>query len=285
MSTKVWIIDLEDTGLSLKAFLKKKNPHLTVKQIDWALDQNLCQVNGHPERMKKSLLGKGDKVCLDEQGIVAKSLVFDKKDILYEDSYLILYNKPTGFLCEPKFINKFFKERWLLCHRLDRHTSGILILAKDEKTLDAMADLFKRRKVKKIYITIVDKEVKRLNGTISDDMVRGLDSKGEAVWDTVDQGLSARTTWERLRKGRDCSLLSCSPETGRTHQIRVHMKSMGHPLIGDYRYTSTFQCQYPCSNFYLHAHKIAFQHPITGKEMETVAPLSVYFQDALNEIF
>jgi 23S rRNA-/tRNA-specific pseudouridylate synthase len=146
--------------------------------------------------------------------------------------------------------------------------------------------MFKQRAVKKQYHALVDGKVKGDRGTIDNALGKICSYQGQSVWGEVPpgQGLPARTDWEVVARGADATLLLCRPMTGRTHQIRVHLSGMGHPILGDSQYGKTFTCAFRPQRCMLHASELAFEHPVTGKEIAIHSPLPEDFKEAIARV-
>jgi len=262
-------VTLADAGSTLLAFLRKNCLHApSVKAIKRAIDSKRCRVSGRVEMISTRRLREGD--------VVEFEMAVEKKErkisILYEDDDFLIIDKPAGVSCEPKN----FKEK--LVHRLDKETSGVLILAKHEKARLAMVDLFTKKEIEKTYLALVDGVVKKQEGKIT----LRLQQRGDKVF--AGAGQEAETLWRCLGVGKTASLLLCKPTTGRTHQIRVHLKEIGHPIVGDLRYGKTFRCRLRPERHMLHAVRICFEHPFTHKKIEAEAPVPDDFLDLLESI-
>ena len=195
-----------------------------------------------------------------------------KYSIVFEDKYLLIINKPSGLLVVPtprnerhtltNLINRMLRERGehqkaYPCHRLDRDTSGLIIYAKDLIALKRMEQAFKERQVKKKYITFVRGCPIRKQGSITYRL----------------EGQPARTNYRLLEKHSGFSVIEAEPITGRTNQIRIHFKMLGHPVLGERKYAfgKDFSVKFP--RLALHASQIEFTHPITGKFISLRASL------------
>lgn len=187
-----------------------------------------------------------------------------KYSIILEDNYLLVINKPSGLLVVPtprnerhtltNLLNRMLRQRGeqqkvYPCHRLDRDTSGLIIYAKDLMILKNMEQAFKERKVKKKYLAYVRGCPLRKQGSITYRL----------------EGQPARTNYRLLQKHRGFSVMEAEPITGRTNQIRIHFKKIGHPLLGERKYAfgKDFPVKFP--RLALHASQLEFTHPITGK--------------------
>jgi len=217
-------------------------------------------------------------------------------DIIYEDDHLLVINKQSGLVVHPGSGNKnntlvnalIYRGKHLsskddlrpgIVHRLDKDTSGLMLVAKDNKTHEILADDFKHKRIKREYIALLDGVFPNVSATI--DAPIGRDLHNRKVMTIEKDGKKAITNLKVLKRYLDYTLVSLILDTGRTHQIRVHMKYIGYPVHNDPVYgnkkTSSF-------GQFLHSSKIEFMHPITGAKMTFEAPLPNEFQEFLNSI-
>lgn len=250
-----WTVDEE---ISLLNFLKKRAQNgCSVKQIKRSIDNRGAIVNHRIERFASRRLKIGDLV---EFHFVATL----KQEILkiFEDEHLLVIDKPCGLVCEEKQVRKELGIVWLV-HRLDKETSGVLIVAKTPQAKGRLDAMFAKREIKKSYLAIVHGAMLREDGVV----------------DTLVDGKSASTSWKCLKKREGFSLLECSPHTGRTHQIRVHMRQIGHPVVGDLLYGQR-RNEKGVKRLLLHANRLKFKHPITDEEMsfEAAVPTDLSFE-------
>ena len=170
---------------------------------------------------------------------------------------------------------------------MDRETTGVLILAKEKGVFDNLVEQFKHFQVQKRYLTIVDGQVEQPKGIIENYLGKKRSYAGQTIWGSVQQskGLYASTEWIRLKKGKSVTLMACYPKTGRTHQIRVHMAEIGHPILGDFQYSKEFECRYRPTRYLLHSEEITFQHPLTGEALFLKAPIPDDFKKAQQKLF
>lgn len=203
-------------------------------------------------------------------------------NIVYEDKYFIAINKDAGIEVDDNLI-KLIKEENLnienlyLVHRIDKYTSGIVILAKDENIKKYFEDAFKNRNINKIYHAIVEGIVKNNKGTIN--LSIGKDKKNpnkRIILSVKSGGKNAITNYEVLKKLKEHTLMKLNPITGRTHQIRVHLSSIGHPIIGDKIYSKNAKI-YKMKSFALIAKEIHFIHPITKKNFDIIVEYNKEF--------
>ncbi|MDF1689970.1 MAG: RluA family pseudouridine synthase [Cycloclasticus sp.] len=208
--------------------------------------------------------------------------------VLFEDDDLIVLNKPSGIAVHGGTANshgviealRFLRpnERYLeLVHRLDKATSGCLLIAKNRKMLNGLQTLLRNRKINKTYTAllcgVIHKQVVKVNAPLEK---RTLES-GEHRVRVHPDGKKSETVFERLTQYKNATLVSASPKTGRTHQIRVHAKHLGHPIAGDERYSSPSQYKQYRENglkrLFLHASKLSFIHPFNEERVSFEAPL------------
>lgn len=175
-------------------------------------------------------------------------------NIIFEDSYLLAVNKPPRLLVIPALADLM---KAYPCHRLDRDTSGIVLFAKDKETEQKMFQQFKERKVKKKYIALV----------------RGWPRQASGVINKRIEGVEAITRYHVLKKKEGYSILEIEPITGRTNQIRIHLKAIGHPVLGERKYAFGKDFQVKFRRTALHARELSFIHPVTGKTIDLKAAL------------
>ena len=196
-----------------------------------------------------------------------------KLEIIYEDEYILAVNKSAEIEVDESLIKKL-KEQYnhlnnlYLVHRIDKYTSGIVILAKDENTKIYFEKAFKERKINKIYHAITEGTIKKEIGCI--DISIGIDKKNpnkRIPLSIKDGGEAAVTYYKILKKLNEHTLVELKPVTGRTHQIRVHLSYIGHTIIGDKIYSKNAGI-YKMKGFALIAKEINFVHPITKKNIK-----------------
>ena len=221
-------------------------------------------------------------------------------DVLYEDDYIIVVNKAKGMVVHPAngnytgtLVNALLyrckdslsgiggEKRPGIVHRLDKDTSGVLMVAKCDKAHINLSDQIKEHKVKKTYIALVKGIVKDNEATI--DMPIGRSKKDRKKMDIDKNGKNAITHFKVLKRYQGYTLLKVNIETGRTHQIRVHLSTIGYPIVGDMVY-STGKNEFNVEGQMLHAWRIEFTHPITEEKMNIEAPLPQYFEDVLKKL-
>lgn len=287
-----WIVTKKESGTKLLLFLTQHlDGKYSSKFIKRTIEHNGCQINGRMERFASTILGNGDHVTLlIEQAPPPGILQEELQRILFEDEALLVYDKPAGVNCDEKGILKILKKRnpsLQLVHRLDRDTTGVLLLAKTPQIFERLVEQFKQFHVQKRYLAIVDGVLLQSVGMIENYLGKRSDYAGQTLWGSVNssKGLAATTEWHCRKRGKQATLVECMPKTGRTHQIRVHMAEMGHPILGDYQYGKEFKCLYRPVRILLHAEELCFHHPVSGQLLELKAPLPEDFKQAQQDLF
>ncbi|MGC1879082.1 MAG: RluA family pseudouridine synthase [Rhabdochlamydiaceae bacterium] len=282
-----WRVARQETGVRLLQFLREKCPEApSVKALKRAIDNKLCTVNHRIETFSSFILKENDIVVLSEDAFEKKRGVLSVKiPILYEDEELLIVNKPVGLVSDGRSIKRYFPHAEIV-HRLDKETTGVLILAKTVVTKKKMTDLFKERAVRKLYLAVVDGVIAKDSGRIDNFLGKKHSYQGQTIYGSVGEkkGERAITDWKCLTKGKTASIVSCEPYTGRTHQLRVHLSGMGHPILGDVQYGKKFICPWQPQRNLLHAYCVVFKHPSTGKELKVIAPIPADFRQAFKEL-
>lgn len=279
-----------DAAVQLLPFLKVKlGPLFSGKALKKALDHNQCQVNGKVERFGTRWLGSGDSVAISIQKDEIKRKLA-KPAIIYEDADFLVCNKPAGMTSESDSLLESLTSSpssLILLHRLDKETSGVLLLTKKKALQDPIIELFRAKKVFKKYDALVDGVLQRSEGTVDNYLGKLTTYQGQSLWGPVSEakGLHAVTKWRLKQKGKNASWVECFPLTGRTHQLRVHLSQLGHPILGDFQYGRQFQCPFKPARHLLHASALAFSHPITKEELKFNAPFPADWEEAVTQIF
>jgi 23S rRNA pseudouridine955/2504/2580 synthase/23S rRNA pseudouridine1911/1915/1917 synthase len=275
-----WCVSAEEAGMPLLSFLRKKNPDApSVKSLKRAIDGKCCIVNGQIEIFSSHPLKKNDRVLLQKQEEKRQALT-----LLYTDADLLIVDKPAGLTCEDRFFAPRLPTRAQLIHRLDKETSGLVMLGKNRDILDAMIALFRAKGVHKEYLALVDGKLQEAEGTIHNHMRKKPSQPGQAFYIAGRSGMEAITRYRRLKVGKDASLVLCEPITGRTHQLRVHMNGLGHPILGDMHYGLTFRCPLHPQRHLLHASALSFIHPLTHENIHVTSPLPTDFEDVCRRL-
>ena len=265
----------------------------TRSRIKQLVEKGLVRADGVTVKKCGHTLKKGDTVTLDVPDLVEK---IEKKDIpvdiLYEDDDIAVINKPQGLTVHPAggnytdtLVNALMYRldklsgingeiRPGIVHRLDKDTSGVMVVAKnDEAHLNLSAQIAKRT-VKKEYLALLEGNLKDDSGTIVTRI--GRSPKNRKLMAVLPEGREAVTDYTVLTRFDDNCLVLFVIRTGRTHQIRVHAKYLGHPVVGDKSYGYKKQ-KFDLNGQLLHAYRLTFTHPTTGKVMTFVAPVPDYF--------
>lgn len=270
----------EEHGLSLLTFLHKKGEGAySLKKLKEAISAKACRIGTRIETFSSYKLSKGEVVEFDDSLLQVSS---ERVEVLYQDDDFVILNKKAGSVCKDPFVKG---SSWKLIHRLDKETTGALLLAKNPRAKAAAEELFAKRQIEKCYLAICDKKVSSSSGIINNKLSRKGGYQGQAFYGSSAEGEVAITHWSLMCKGRMSSLILCDLKTGRTHQIRVHMSEMGHPILGDVQYAKKdFSCSYPAKRHLLHAWKLSFIHPFSHKKVSIQAPLPKDFQEALTSL-
>ena len=289
-----------EEGLRLDKFLSEKHPDLSRAFIQKNIKDGRVFVNNKNEKTGYKVQ-KGDEVTFSiappkELEILPENIPLD---ILYEDSDIIVINKPKQMVVHPApghysgtVVNALLYHckdslsgingvlRPGIVHRIDQDTTGAIVICKNDFSHQFIAEQLKEHSITRTYHAIVLNHIKEENGTIEGNIGRHpVDRKKMAI--NVKNGKEAITHYQVL----DClnhkyTYISCNLETGRTHQIRVHMSSIGHPILGDSVYGPE-KCPFHLTGQTLHAKTLGFIHPTTRKYMEFDAPLPEYFEKML----
>lgn len=277
---KKLIVPRESEGKRLLTFLKEHfKTDFSQKDIRYAIEHYRCRINGKVERFESTKVRSGSQIEIEIQK--KPTFIIDKSRLLYDDPHLCIYNKEAGI---PSTGENSLESLmgFSAVHRLDRDTSGLILFAKEEKVKAHLENLFRDRKVFKSYLALVLGVPLEKKGVIENFLGKISQGQGEVKWGVVapPRGVEAKTEWRLEKAGRKLALLRMVPRSGRTHQIRVHLSGMGHPILGDYRYGSR-NPEFPAFRPFLHAEKIAFQHPLLDKRVDLRAPLPLDFEEAL----
>ena len=296
-----FIVKKEEENTRIDSYLSRKNEDISRVAIQRLIEEEKILVNG--KKVKPSYkIEEKDIITLDEQPPKEISLKAQEIpiEIIYEDKDIIVVNKPKGMVVHPANGNPdgtlvnclmaICKEslsgiggeiRPGIVHRLDKDTSGIIIVAKNDKAHINMSEQIKNHEVQKTYLALVKGIVKENEATINKPIGRSTkDRKKMAV---TKNGKEAITHFKVLKRYNNYTLLQVQIETGRTHQIRVHLSEIGYPIVGDTTY-SNGKNKWNIKGQCLHAKSLKFKHPITGKEMFLEARMPSYFEEILKEL-
>lgn len=289
---------------------------LVVEKDNVRLDQYVCSVLDI-SRSKVQKLIKQDKILVNDEVVKASYLVmrddvilvnseldFSIKacskniplDILYEDQYLIILNKKSGMVVHPApghyedtlvnallyhlHIEETDNTRLGIVHRLDKDTSGVMVVAKDEKVLEILSEMIKNKEVKRHYLALVEGVIGPDSGTI--DAPIGRDKNYREKMSVTDvNSKNAVTHFKVLQRFARNTLVECILETGRTHQIRVHMAYIGYPIVNDPLYNKKKATEF---GQLLHSKSIDFIHPITNERLYYEADIPEEFQECVDRL-
>ena len=288
-------IDSHSEGLRVEQFLRRKGYSAqnlsTIKRMPESI-----LVNGVHYYMKQTLKA-GDRLLVRIQETESSRNippVCAPLSVVYEDEDLIVINKPAGMPIHPSLNNYtnslanalawYYQQQgkpfiFRCCNRLDRDTSGLTVVAKHLVSGNILSTMTKKKEVRREYLAVVRGHIVPESGTISAPLAR----KGGTIIERVvdfDRGEPAVTHYHLVREANGHSLVALQLETGRTHQIRIHLKHLGFPLVGDYLYNPDMEY---ISRQALHSFRLSFPHPITGEAMDFTAPLPEDMRNILTE--
>ena len=295
------LIVKEESNKRIDAYIQNQINEYSRTCIQRLLEEEKITVNG--KKVKASYkVQVGDEIQIEEEkpkeiGLKAQEIPLE---IIYEDKDIIVINKPKGMVVHPAngnpdgtLVNAVMaickdslsgiggEIRPGIVHRLDKDTSGIIIVAKNDKAHITLSEQIKNHEIKKTYIALVHGVIKENNATIDMPIAR---SKKDRKKMAVDRdGKNAITHFKVLKRTEKYTLLEVQIETGRTHQIRVHLSYIGHPLVGDEVYSNR-KNEWNVKGQCLHAKSLEFTHPITGKKMYLEAELPKYLKNIIEEL-
>jgi 23S rRNA pseudouridine1911/1915/1917 synthase len=285
-------------GERLDVFVARKVPELTRSRVRQLIDAGHVAVAGH--HAKPALrLEPGQRVTVavpppEPDGAAPEEIPLD---VLFDDADLLAVNKPPGMTVHPApghrsstLVNAILAHcsdlsgvggvlRPGIVHRLDRDTSGVILVAKNDAAHNALARQLKDRSVEKTYVALVEGTPKPPEGIIDAPIAR--DPRNRQRMAIIEGGRDAVTAYRVLERFRGASLVEARPRTGRTHQIRVHLAAIGHPILGDRTYGRASPL---VARHALHAARIAFAHPRSAARTEVEAPLAADLRAALDHL-
>lgn len=295
-------VEVQENAVRIDKYLSEKCSDISRSYLQKLLKSETVFVNGRPVKSSYKT-GAGDVIELEipeatEPEIAAEEM---ELDIIYEDSDIILINKPKGMVVHPAaghfsgtLVNGLMAHcrddlsgingvmRPGIVHRIDMDTTGVLIVCKNDMAHNSIAEQLKVHSITRKYYAITHGVIKEDEGTVNAPIGRHpVDRKKMCV--NEKNGRDAVTHYRVLERFRQFTYVECQLETGRTHQIRVHMASIGHPLLGDAVYGPA-KCPYRLTGQTLHAGVLGIVHPRTGEYMEFTAPLPEYFEELLKKL-
>jgi 23S rRNA pseudouridine1911/1915/1917 synthase len=300
-----------EAGERLDRFLVAQLPELSRTRVQSLVDHGRVTVNGSPGK-RSYHVEEGDAVALEIPAPTPAAAQPEAipLEILYQDGDVAVINKPAGMIVHPgagaksgTIVNALLHEfgargelssvggelRPGIVHRLDRETSGVLLIARNDLAHHALVDQFSGRKIEKTYVALVHGKLKEDSGRIELPVARDLHRRTRMTTRRR-EGRAARTDWKVRLRLPGYTLAEADLHTGRTHQIRVHFSALGYPVVGDTLYGAPRQPKIgsatvpPLGRNFLHAARIRFAHPTTGKAIEVRAPLPVELASYLCEI-
>lgn len=298
---KEYIVSQEEKGKRLDTYIPSVDTDITRTSAQRLIEDGNILVNGKNAKVSYKIQ-ENDKISVEIPE--PKQIELKAQDIpieiVYEDSDIIVVNKPKGMVVHPAngnpdgtLVNAIMaickdslsgiggEIRPGIVHRIDKDTSGLLIVAKNDNSHVKMSEQIKNHEVKKTYIALVRGVFKENEATI--DMPIGRSTSDRKKMAVNKNGKNAITHIKVLKRFDKYTLLQVNIETGRTHQIRVHLSHIGYPIVGDYTY-SNGKNEFDVIGQCLHAQKLEFKHPITQKDMCLEAELPQYFKDILDKL-
>ena len=271
--------------MSLLSFLQKMTQNkFSNRFLKKAVENGFCRLNGYYELFASKKLKTNDLVEFAIGFVERTKEKRIKPKIFFEDDHLLVIDKPVDLISENEAVSDYIGQKILLVHRLDKRASGILILAKQKKGFEKMKSLFTKRSVDKTYIALVDKPLKKSKGKIENYLGLKRAIQGQKIYGSSKRGKHALTYYSLICKTNKLSAVLCKLITGRTHQLRVHLSEMGHPILGDFLYAKKFEYPYFICRLFLHSYQTSFVHPFENKKMEFTSPLPGDFFKILNKL-
>lgn len=296
-----------DAGQRLDAYLAARLPELSRTRIQELIDEGHVRVGDHlPRRAQRVAPGDVIDVEVLPRGALRALPEEIPIDLLYEDEDLVVVNKPAGMtvhagagVASGTLVNALLHRLGTLSqagdtlrpgivHRLDRGTSGVIVVARNDAAHRALAAQFRERTVRKTYLALLTGGIARDAGSIRLPISRD-PHRRTRMTARLRKGREARTDWSVLLRVGNFTLVAAEPHTGRTHQIRAHFAAIGHPLVGDTLYGAAARPRVasgllaPLHRVFLHAAKLRFAHPGSGEPVEVRAPLDPALRAYLGE--
>lgn len=298
---KKFVVDIEYAKLRLDKVIASKYEDLSRTIIQKLIEDNKIWVNKKIAKASYKT-AVGDVIEIEE--VKPREISLEAQDIplniIYEDKDIIVVNKSKGMVVHPAngnpdgtLVNAIMaickdslsgiggEIRPGIVHRLDKDTSGLIIIAKNDKAHINLSEQIKNREVKKTYLALVRGVINENEATI--DMPIGRSTKDRKKMAVTKNGKNAVTHFKVLKRYSKYTYIEVRIETGRTHQIRVHMSEIGYPIIGDEVY-SNGKNPFNVKGQMLHAARLSFKHPITKEELNLEAPLPKYFTEILRKL-
>ena len=291
------IVSEDDAKLRLDQLLARRLPQYSRSRLQQLIRSRFVRLNDASTRPRQ-IVRAGDKIDVREPPVEQIEIQPQRipLDILFEDDDLIVINKPAGLTVHPgagqreqTLVNALLshcttlsgiggKERPGIVHRLDKETSGCLVVAKNDFAHRELSGQFADRTVEKIYLALVAGKLRKPAGVMEERIGRHPVHR-QRMSVTTKRGRIAKTEYRVLRSTGDASLIECRLHSGRTHQVRVHFHHLGHALLGDKVYAPRVAKNFPRQM--LHAWKLGFRHPRTGEWKQFQAPVPDDFKEAV----
>ena len=312
MATRTETLTVEQSrpGMRLDAFLREKFPVASRSALQRLIEEGHIRVNGKPTKPTHvPRAGEAIEVHWPEARPAVAQPEKIPLDILFEDKSLLVVNKPAGLVVHPAagheehtLVNALLHHckgslsgiggvaRPGIVHRLDKETSGCMVVAKNDETHLALSEQFAAREVEKIYQALVCGEPGRPAGEIHAAIARHPTHRKRMAVSDESSGRAAHTSYKILERLHAATLMEAQIHTGRTHQVRVHFQFIGHPLVGDITYGARQNARlkeltnYAAPRVMLHAKELSFTHPARKKIMKFDAPLPADFKAALKAL-
>ena len=292
-----FVVSANDARLRLDQFLAKRLPEYSRSRLQQLIRTGFVRLN-EQTTLPRQIVRSGDKINLIEPPLEKIETLPEPipLNLLFEDDDLIVINKPAGLTVHPgagqrehTLVNALLshcrtlsgiggKERPGIVHRLDKETSGCLVVAKNDIAHRELSRQFAARTVEKIYLALVAGKLRKAAGII-DEKIGRHPVRRQQMSVTSKQGRTAKTEYRAIRSSDQATLVECRLHSGRTHQIRVHLHHLDHPVLGDKIYAPRFAKNFPRQM--LHAWKLGFRHPRTGEWKNFEAPLPADFNEAI----
>jgi 23S rRNA pseudouridine1911/1915/1917 synthase len=292
-----FIVSENDAKPRLDHFLAKRLPQYSRSRLQQLIRSGFVRLNGASTRPRQ-IVRAGDNIDIREPPVeqIETRPQQIPLDILFEDDDLIVINKPAGLTVHPgagqrehTLVNALLshcttlsgiggKERPGIVHRLDKDTSGCLVVAKNDLAHRELSRQFADRTVEKIYLALVAGKLRKPTGVIEESIGRHPVHR-QRMSVTTKRGRTAKTEYRVVRSNEEASLIECRLHSGRTHQVRVHLHHLGHPVLGDKVYGARLVKDFPRQM--LHAWKLGFRHPRTGEWKKFQASLPDDFKEAV----
>jgi len=294
------IAEQDAEGIRLDVYVSQIEADLTRSRIQALIKQGLILLNDR-NRPAKTPVKHGDRISIEIPEPQTVDLLAEDipLDIVYEDADMIVINKARGMVVHPAagnwqgtLVNALMAHctdlsgiggevRPGIVHRIDKDTTGLLVVAKNDAAHTSLKEQIQSKTAKRIYWALVEGCIKQESGVVDQPIARDKNNRLRMGIDA--QGRSAVTHYRVLQRYREQTLIEASLETGRTHQIRVHMAYLGHPLVGDATYGYRRQ-RIHVQGQLLHARELLLDHPRTGESMHFYAPIPLDFQQVLDKL-